>query len=166
VALPAYQPLSSMKHTIQASRAIDDDDRDWLTQYRDQLLAAYGGLTFPLGSGVIHADAWRGNLLRDGGRAVLADWDTVSAGPRETDLIPTLQAPRFGLPPAGRDAFVMAYGDDIRPWGGYRVLRDIRELSTLSALLRDSHANVASRHELDVRLRSLRTGDDRQWTSL
>lgn len=64
--------------------------------------------------GAIHADAWRGNLLRDGDRAVLADWDTVRTRPRETDLIPTLQAPRFGLPLVDRDAFVTAYGRDFR----------------------------------------------------
>ena len=49
---------------------------------------------------MIHGDAWWGNLLRDGDRVVLADWDNVSTGPREIDLIPTLQAPRFGLPEA------------------------------------------------------------------
>ena len=52
----------------------------------------------PLPAGMIHGDAWRGNLLRDGHRVVLADWDEVSTGPREIDLVPTLQGTRFGLP--------------------------------------------------------------------
>jgi aminoglycoside phosphotransferase (APT) family kinase protein len=165
VPLPAYQPLTSMDRAIQASRAISDDDRDWLGRYRKELLAAYAGLAFPLGSGVIHADAWRGNLLRAPGRVVLADWDTVSTGPRETDLIPTLQAPRFGLPLAERDSFVAAYGRDIRQWAGYPVLRDIRELSTLSALLRDGHGNRGACRELRTRLRSIRAGDNHRWAS-
>jgi hypothetical protein len=46
---------------------------------------------------------------------------------------------RFGLPEDQRDAFIAAYGHDIRSWAGYPALRDIRELSTLSALLRDGH---------------------------
>jgi hypothetical protein len=92
---------------------------------------------------------------------VLANWDAVSTGPREIDLIPTLQAPRLGLSAGERDAFIAAYGQDIRSWDGYPVLRDIRELSTLSALLRDGHADA--QRELHVRLRSLQTGDDRQW---
>jgi hypothetical protein len=58
-------------------------------------------------------------------RPVLADWDAISIGPREINLIPTLQAPRFGLPAADRNAFIAA---DIRPWSGYQVLLDIREL--------------------------------------
>lgn len=165
VPLPAYQPLTSVGRAIQASRAIDDDDRFWLSAHYDRLLADYARLTFELPAGLIHGDAWRGNLLRDGHRAVLADWDTVSTGPRETDLIPTLQAARFGLAPAQRDAFVTAYGHDIRSWDGYQVLRDIRELSTLSALLRDGSVSAAARRELQARLRSLRTGDDGQWAT-
>src|SRR5207249_3640849 len=128
-----------------------------------QLLAAYDHLAFALPAGLIHGDAWRGNLLRDGRRVVLADWDSVSTGPRETDLIPTLQAPRFGLPDHQRDEFIAAYGHDIRAWHGYPILREIRELSTLSAILRDGHANPAARHELAVRLRSIRAGDNQKW---
>jgi hypothetical protein len=121
--LPAYQPLTAVGRAIQASRAIDDDDRSWLSGHHDRLLADYARLTFELPAGIIHGDAWRGNLLRDGHRAALADWDTVSTGPRETDLVPTLQASRFGMPPAQRDAFITAYGHDIRTWDGYQVLR-------------------------------------------
>ena len=165
IPLPAYQPLTSIGRAIQASRAIDDDDRSWLSGHHDRLLANYARLAFELPAGVIHGDAWRGNLLRDGHIAVLADWDTVSTGPRETDLIPTLQASRFGLPSAQRDAFITAYGHDIRDWDGYQVLRDIRELSTLSALLRDGSVSPAARRELQARLRSLRTGDDVQWAT-
>src|ERR1022692_784716 len=73
----------------------------------------------------------------------------------------TLQATRFGLPDDQRDAFVAVYGQDIRSWDGYPVLCDIRELSTLTALLRDGHADAAAQRELRIRLRSLWTGDDR-----
>jgi aminoglycoside phosphotransferase len=163
--LPAYRPLISVRRAIEASRAISEDDRAWLKDYSGQLLAAYGQLTFLLPAGMIHGDAWRGNLLRDGHEVVLADWDNVSTGPREIDLVPTLQAPRFGLPQAERDAFIAAYGRDIRSWDGYRIMRDMRELSTLSAILRDAHADDKARHELGIRLRSIRQGDDRQWTS-
>ena len=78
---------------------------------------------------------------------------------------PTLQASRFGLPDDQRDAFVAAYGQDIRSWDGYPVLHGIRELSTITALLRDAHADAAARHELRIRLRSLRTGDHHEWSS-
>ena len=129
----------------------------------DELLAAYDRLSFPLPAGMIHGDAWRGNLLRDGPRIVLADWDEVSTGPREIDLVPTLQGTRFGLPEPERDAFIAAYGHDIRGWDGYPVLREIRELSTTTALLREGNVNEVAQRELQVRLSSIRTGNDQQW---
>lgn len=144
VPLPVYRPLVSVRRTIQSSRAIDDDERSWLRNRCAQLLDAYDQLQFMLPAGLIHGDAWRGNLLRDGQRIVLADWDAASTGPREVDLVPTLQAVRFGLPKDQLDAFIAAYGHDIRSWSGYPILRDIRELR--------------------LRLRSLRMGDDHRWT--
>jgi aminoglycoside phosphotransferase (APT) family kinase protein len=164
MSLPAYRPLASMRRQIESSRATSENDRAWLRDRCGQLVRAYDRLSFPLPAGMIHGDAWRGNLLRDGNRVVLADWDAVSTGPRETDLIPTLQAPRFGLPGDQRDAFIAAYGHDIRSWPGYPILREIRELSTLSALMRDGHLDASARRELQIRLRSLRTGDNQQWT--
>jgi aminoglycoside phosphotransferase len=164
VVLPAYRPLVSVRRAIESSRAIDEDERAWLRDRCAQLIDAYDQLQFVLSPGLIHGDAWRGNLLRDGPRVVLADWDATSMGPREIDLIPTLQGVRFALPKQQRDAFIAAYGSDIRFWDGYPVLHDIRELSTTSALLRDAHFDVAAGRELRVRLRSLRTGDDHGWT--
>jgi aminoglycoside phosphotransferase len=165
VPLPAYRPLVSLRSAIESSHAINEDERAWLRDRSAQLLDAYDHLQFVLPAGMIHGDAWRGNLLRDEPRVVLADWDAASTGPREIDLIPTLQGVRFGLPEAQCDAFIAAYGYDIRSWEGYQALRDIRELSTTSALLRDGHANAAVQRQLRVRLQSLRTGDDQQWTS-
>jgi hypothetical protein len=164
IPLPAYRPLVSLRQAVESSQAISEDDRAWLHNRCDELLAAYDRLTFPLPPGLIHGDAYRGNLLRDGPRTVLADWDAVSTGPREIDLVPTLQAPRFGLPEPQRDAFITAYSHDIRSWPGYPTLHAIRELSTTTALLRDGHARATAERELQIRLRSLRTGDDRPWT--
>jgi hypothetical protein len=165
VSLPSYQPLVSVRGAIGASQAINEEERAWLEGRCDQLVCAYGQLRFPLDTGIIHGDAWRGNLLRDGQRVVLADWDGVCTGHREIDLIPTLQAPRFGLREEERNAFIAAYGHDITSWEGYPVLRDMRELSTLSAILRDAHADALAERELRVRLTSLRSGDDEHWTS-
>lgn len=84
--------MSRPERAIEASCAIEEDERTWLTNRCAQLPDAYDRLRFPPQAGMIHGDAYRGNLLRDGHRAVLADWDAVSIGPREIDLVPTLQA--------------------------------------------------------------------------
>jgi hypothetical protein len=47
---------------------------------------------------MIHGDAWRGNLLRDGKRVVLADWDTVSIGWRIHARLVRGSAPRRDWP--------------------------------------------------------------------
>ena len=163
--LPIYRPLVTVRQAIESSCAINEDERAWLTNRCTQLLDAYDQLSLQLQTGLIHGDAYRGNLLRDGRRVVLSDWDDVSTGPREIDLIPTVQGARFGLSEHECDAFIAAYGHDIRIWDGYPVLREIRELSTMSALLREARANLATLHELHVRLRSLRTGNDQEWTT-
>ena len=163
--LPAYRPLLSVREAIESSQAINEGERAWLRNRCAKLLDAYDRLSFPLPAGMIHGDAWRGNLLRDGHRVVLADWDEVSTGPREIDLVPTLQGTRFGLPEPQRDAFIAAYGHDIRTWDGYPVLHEIRELSTTTALLREGNVNEVAQRELQIRLRSLRTGNDQQWTT-
>ena len=119
-------------------RRLPGEERTWLAGHCERLLRAYHRLSFDLPEGMIHGDACWGNLLRDEERVVLADWDAVSTGPRKIDLIPTLQAPPFRLPDHEQDAFIAAHGHDIRRWDGCPVLRDIRDLSTMAALLRDA----------------------------
>ncbi len=83
VPLPTYQPLGSARRAIQASQAISDGERAWLNGHCQQLLHAYNQLAFELPAGMIHGDAWRGNLLRDGDQVVLADRDRAAPAPRD-----------------------------------------------------------------------------------
>lgn len=163
VPLTEYEPLATVRRAIRGSRALNAADRRWLLDRCDELTAAYMQLAFVLPHGLIHGDAYRGNLLRSGADAVLADWDSVSTGPRELDLIPTMQAHRFGLARSEQDTFVEAYGYDVTQWDGYPVMLDIRELHTLTALLRNGHVDARAHAELKLRLTSLICGDGRSW---
>ncbi|MBP2706707.1 aminoglycoside phosphotransferase family protein [Microbispora sp. RL4-1S] len=163
-ALPTYDPFGGIRRAVHASLVIGDDERTWLLDRCAGLEETYyERLDFALPYGLIHGDAHRGNLIRTPERLLLCDWDSVSAGPREIDLVPTLQGVRFGLSEEQRSGFVRAYGGDIRRWPGYPVLRDIRELQTLTAVLRNAHRDPAAEEELRHRLASLRAGDDRTW---
>jgi len=104
---------------------------------------------------------YTGNLLWSGDdhSVVLGDWDSVCFGPREIDLAPTFTATRFGLDVASVDRFAAEYGYDLRAWSGYSTLRAIRELSTLTALVRLAPNKPASARELQHRLDTLRQGD-------
>jgi hypothetical protein len=165
--LPTHDPFGAVRRAIDASLSIDDDDRRWLLERCDTLSEAYYERTeFALPYGLIHADAHRGNMIRTRDGFVLCDWDGVCAGPREIDLIPTLQGIRFGLTERQRSNFSEAYGHDATKWEGYPVLRDMRELQTLTAVLRNAHRDRTARDELRLRLASLRAGDDRLWHPL
>jgi hypothetical protein len=69
---------------------------------------------FPLGVGLIHADAHHGNLVFDHeqGHWLLIDWDGTCIGPRELDLITGIPT-HFHQPPADRTHFLTVYGYNI-----------------------------------------------------
>lgn len=169
--LKAYQPLRSITRAVNnaaTTGALDDGALRWLGDRINQLLDEYDTLEFPLGVGLIHADMYTGNLLWDINEpltdssepaVVLGDWDSVCLGPREIDLAPTLTATRFGLDETAVDRFVSGYGYDLRDWTGYSTLRAMRELSTLTALVRLAPSQMKSAHELRHRLDTLRKGD-------
>jgi hypothetical protein len=168
IELPVYQPLRSVSAAAtdpSARLAMEPAQREWLVERIDTLRAAFANLNFPLGSGLIHGDMYNGNLLWAGDRGgrrhpvVLGDWDSVAIGPREVDLIPTYAEPRFGVPAVSVDAFARAYGHDLRGWSGYEVLYDIRELSTLTALIRLGPTDERLKGELSHRLHLLIRGD-------
>ncbi|MBG0830388.1 aminoglycoside phosphotransferase family protein [Planomonospora sp. ID67723] len=162
--LPTHDPFGPVRRAIDAGRLLGEDDRAWLLRRCDELAEAYyERVRFALPYGLVHGDAHRGNLIRTAGGLLLCDWDSVCAGPRETDLIPTLQGVRFGLTEQQRAGFSRAYGHDLTAWEGYPVMRDMRELQTLTAVLRNAHRDEAAAGELRHRLDSLRAGDDRLW---
>ncbi|MEV8636214.1 aminoglycoside phosphotransferase family protein [Streptosporangium sp. NPDC051023] len=162
--LPTHDPFSAVRRSIEAGLALGETDRAWLLERCEALAETYyERLEFALPYGLVHGDAHRGNMIRTRDGFLLCDWDGVCAGPREIDLIPTLQGVRFGLTERQRANFSQAYGYDATRWEGYPVLRDMRELQTLTAVLRNAHRDESALAELRHRLDSLRAGDDRLW---
>lgn len=164
---PAWVPLESLHATVQdplLSAALTDEERTWIlariAEVRDQI----AGLDWPLGTGLIHGDAWAGNLLSSPGTfpvgAMLGDWDWVSTGPREVDLIPTWHAAvRYGKPTSWVSDFTSRYGYDLGQWDGYPALMAMRDLVQLSGPLRRARQSGPHRALLRQRLDSLRRGD-------
>jgi Ser/Thr protein kinase RdoA (MazF antagonist) len=164
VALPVYEPLETMHRLVRGDDALDvmrSETLGWLQDRIRSVRDDYAHLDSPLGVGLIHADMYAGNLLWANGDVVLGDWDSVCTGPREIDLAPTFTAERFGLAGEARDAFAEAYGYDLRSWSGWPLLREMRELSTLSALIKLASRQTDAGEELHFRLNTLRAGDRR-----
>ena len=66
VALPTWVPLASLHATVAdpaLSAVLTADERAWMmdriTEVRDKIV----GMDWPLGTGLIHGDAWAGNLM-------------------------------------------------------------------------------------------------------
>jgi hypothetical protein len=167
VALSEYRPLKNFGDSVAASTSLSGHDREWLLARRTELLNQYEQLDFPLGCGWIHGDAYPGNTLWDGDRALLGDWDEVGTGPRELDLVNTHQGARFGRTEGERHAFTTAYGYDITEWPGFPVLREMRDLHTLGSYIRLADAgNERAATQLGFRIRTLKRGEvNTQWNA-
>lgn len=177
-ALPQWRPLTSLEATV---RTIDDPvvladaDRRWLLDEISDTRARLADLDWPLGYGLIHGDAWAGNLIWDAtdvrsglsSRPVLGDWDGVARGPREVDLIPTWHAAtRYGRGPAWSGEFTGHYGYDLANWTGYPVLSRMRDLVQLTGPLRRTRRGSVFERVLHQRLAGIRAQDASVWTAL
>lgn len=173
--LPAWVPLKSLDATAGdpvLSAALTDDERAWILARISAVRDKIAGLDWPLGTGLIHGDAWAGNLLSCPGAppagVVLGDWDWVSTGPREIDLIPTWHAAaRYGKAASWVSDFISQYGYDLAQWDGYPVLMAMRDLVQLTGPIRRARHSGPHRRALRQRLDSLQCGDTTSiWTAL
>lgn len=164
--LADWKALESLERALgsaAAATALTPAEQDWLRGQVIDTRAELAELTWPLGHGLIHGDAWAGNLLWDittrPNRPVLCDWDSVSNGPREVDLIPTWHAAsRYGRDELWIQAFVDQYGYDLRNWNGYDALLRMRDLAQLPGPIRRS-ASPPHAAALRQRLTAIQRGD-------
>lgn len=161
--VPEYRPLRRLRDALEVDAArtrpvLSRRDRVWLHRRADDLIAAFEATRFPLGRGLVHADAHAENAVLDKGGWVLIDWDNACYGPRELDLVGTLPD-HFHAPHTDRVEFVRAYGYDLLEWPGWMLLRDITEYHSLGAYLRLAADTPRAASELHRRVESLRTGD-------
>lgn len=172
--LPAWQPLVSLETTLSALEDgpfLTARDRACLHQEITSTRSELAALDWPLGHGLIHGDAWVGNLLWDTShrspRLILGDWDGLSHGPREIDLIPTWHAAtRYGRGTAWTRAFSTVYGYDLAAWPGYRTVTRMRDLVQLTGPLRRARPGNIFGRALRQRIIGLRTRDPATWTAL
>jgi Phosphotransferase enzyme family len=164
VELPVTNPLGSLREDMARCAWLSKSQRSWLASRCDDLERQYDQASWKLGRGLLHGDAYTGNLLHTRDGAVLADWDSVSRGPREQDLVATRMRCRFGEPAAQWDQFCDAYGlDPALP--GLPVLQQMCELRALAAYLRSPRP--AAQVEATRRIIDLITGTQgRPWTGL
>ena len=172
VQLDQWVPLRSLEHALHepGSRiTLSASEHAWLLERITRTRQELADLDWRLGIGLIHADAWAGNVLWDPARGpervVLADWDNVCLGPREVDLIPTWHAAaRFGRDRAWVAGFAEIYGHDLSGWTGFEVLMRMRDLVQLTGPLRRAPTEPVLTRALRQRLTAIRNHNrDAQW---
>jgi len=174
VDLPLWRPLMSLEATVRrapTSSWFSGEDRELVLERIDQVRAGLAALEWPLGQGLIHGDAWAGNLLLDSthdpARVLLGDWDGVAYGPREIDLAPTWHAAsRYGRGQEWVDRFVEIYGYDLAGWAGNEWLMRMRDLMQLTGPLRRASPGNAFEAALRQRLDGIRSGRPAVWRPL
>jgi Phosphotransferase enzyme family len=134
--LPAVTPLGSLPDDTERCAWLTDIQRSWLLSRYQELQREYADTTWSLGCGMIHGDANAENLIHTRQQTVLSDWDSVSYGPREQDIVPTSIRYRFGHPKADWNQFCAAYGVNPVDLPGLTVLRGMRELRSLGPYIR------------------------------
>jgi hypothetical protein len=173
--LEAWQPLTSLSAALRdptAARNLANTDLDWLLRHVEEIRTQVLALDSPLGHGVIHGDAWAGNLLwhtaAGPDTAVIGDWDWVSVGPREIDLIPTWHAAiRYGRGEQWAEDFASVYGYDLATWNGFPTLLAMRDLVQLTGPLRRAGDGPEFAAALRQRLHGIQNGDRRAtWRAL
>jgi hypothetical protein len=167
--LPAWNLVAFVRRRIDEAVGIADDDIAFLREELarvEALLARLPDVEPLVPPGVIHGDAFLGNVVASPAGPVICDFDGVSIGPREWDLAPVaVGALRFDYSAGLHESFVRAYGVDVTAWAGFPALRALRELQLVTSVLPTLEANPALRPQWRVRLDSLRRRDDSvRWT--
>lgn len=164
--LPAATPLGSLPDDTERCAWLTDTQRSWLLSRYQELQHEYADTTWSLGCGMIHGDANPENLIHTREQTVLSDWDSISYGPREQDIVPTSIRYRFGHHKAQWDQFCAAYGVHPSELPGLTVLRQMRELRTLGPYIRTTDSPKA-KAEVTRRIAHLMSGTQTEpWRSL
>jgi Ser/Thr protein kinase RdoA (MazF antagonist) len=166
--VPVLNPFVRLNEHLEAAESeLSSTDRDFLANRLEELKVGYKSVSDGLQVCVIHGDANRKNAIRGSdSRAVLLDLERFSLGPREWDLIVPAVYRRLGwYSDTEYNAFVEAYGWDVRTWSGFATYAELREFRMTAWLLSRLAREPRLRNEAIIRIASLRDPDaPRSWT--
>ncbi|MFD7157634.1 phosphotransferase [Kribbella sp. NPDC059898] len=162
--LKPWDPFSSARSRLAMADGLAPDDHAWLTQQWAEVEAGYRAILPDLQVGLLHGDAYIGNLLREPtGRFVFCDFDGTSVGPLAYDLVvAAVSALRFGAI-QDHESLASTYGLDVTTLPSWPVLRRIRELVLVTSVITDlrNRPEIAKVHA--HRLSTLRSGANELW---
>ena len=156
--LAQLDPFARLTERIDSASTLPEGDQEWLRAQLDRLRSGYAAMPPGLPSCVIHGDAWVGNVVTtDDNRTILLDLERCSIGPPEWDLISTaIKHTSFAwVSEVDYRDFCRRYGHDVTTWGGFNLVRDIRELRMSCYLAQHSAEDPTAQHEAEFRVACL-----------
>lgn len=168
--IPVWDPIAGIRLRIASAAAeVRADVLDFLRAESEEVAADLLELDAAeplLPPGLMHGDAFLGNVIVGPDGPVLCDFDSTAWGPREWDLTPVaVGSRRFARGAELQRRLADRYGVDITEWKGFRPLRRLRELQLVTSVLPVLGANPALRPQWRFRLDSLRRRDvEARWT--
>jgi len=157
-ALPELDMFGRVDVRIDRAIGVPLNDRRFLRQRLDELRSAYNDLRFPSSPCVVHGDPHIANLIQTpDGEAVVIDFERFAVGNPETDLAVTAAEFEIGWhTESDYEHFCESYGQDVREWVGFEVLRDIHLLKMTTWLMQNVVDGPAIEVEFTTRLATLR----------
>jgi aminoglycoside phosphotransferase (APT) family kinase protein len=156
--LGRLDPFVRVDERISAATSLPEDDRRWLRERLAELKEQWEHRPAGLPECVVHGDAWVGNVARTAEGPLLMDFERVSIGPPEWDLVSTaLKMTTTGAVTKEEYAeFCTEYGMDVTQWEGYELLASARELRMTTYAAQHAATRPDWRAEAQYRVDCLR----------
>lgn len=169
--LGELNPFVRIPERIDAATSLAEDDRSWLRQRHKGLQRQWAQRPSGLSDCVVHGDAWVGNVALTSSGPILLDFERVSVGPPEWDLVSTAvkltSTGAVSLPEYAE--FCDLYGMDVTQWEGYELLSRARELRMATYAAQYAATRPEWRKEAQYRvdcLRGRRGSRPWRWTGI
>lgn len=158
--LPGWRPMEEVRQRLAEPEDLDPADQEFLLGECDEVEERLARLRFVLPTGVIHGDAFLGNVIPGPRGPVLCDFDGTTVGPREWDLTPVAVGRlRLDYPTDEHTPLTEHYGVDVTRWEGFAVLRRLRELKLVTSVLPVLRSNPGVRAQWEHRMSTFRARD-------
>ena len=164
MSVPNYDPLRVIRTRLNVSHSSGDSE---VTSYQHDLLEIMKKVTpevesakFIFPETILHGDAHTGNVLWNGDQLYLLDFENVSIGPSDFDLIPTCIIKRRFKPETDLEGFLKAYRHDLRYEAIDNALLRLRELFMLAWLYSSIPNSQTAKNELGRRIKTIQSNDD------
>lgn len=156
--LGRLDPFVRVDERIDAATSLSEDDRNWLRERLAKLKEQWAQRPAGRPECVLHGDAWVGNVPRTAEGPLLMDFERVSIGPPEWDLVSTaLKMTTTGAVTEEEYAeFCTEYGMDVTQWEGYELLAGTRELRMTTYAAQHAATRPEWRAEAQYRVDCLR----------